>query len=272
MLLLALFVSIKIQSQNIENLVQGYWVQVDYFDHNAKYKVQYSDTVLSGGLLIDNDKINFLNGLYSSRLLYSEVNKKYDENFKAIRKSNYNNITNFFISDSLINIKDNYFNQYISIKVKFISQDSLILVNDKSNFECIYMRKTYESVTKITINSIEYYTSVCMGKCQNYRVKIDKNREFIYEGFHDVMNIGIFEGKIPIEYFKDIWHKIFLINVPMINDHYSTFITDASTVNIKINYDNNKVKEIESYAGAGPSELKWLMNSLYNFENKVKLD
>ena len=221
---------------------------------------------------IENGKVNFLNGLYSSKLVHPEVNIKNDSNFKALRKSNYNNITNYFISDSLINIQDNYFKQHVPIKIKFINQDSLILINDKSNYECVYQRKSYDSLSKITINSIEYYTSVCFGKCQNYRVKIENNKQFIYEGLNDVVNIGVFEGKIPKEYFNDIWHKIFLVNVPLIKDEYSTFITDASTVNIKINYDNNKVKEIESYAGAGPTELKWLMNCLYNFENKVKLE
>lgn len=259
-------------SQNIDALLQGYWIQVDYTDLNSRYKVRYSDTIFSGGLMVEKGKVNFLNGLFSTDLLYSDERLRKDNIFKNLGKSNYNNITNYFITDSIINVQDNYLNQYILIKIKLINKDSLIVVNNKNKLEYIYVHRYYDSLPEITINSIEYYHGVCFGNCQNYRVKIDKNRDFTYEGLNDVKYLGQFEGKIPKEYFNDIWHKINLLNIPLIKDSYSTAITDASTINIRINYNNNKIKDIESYAGAGTTELKWLMITLYNFEDKVKLD
>lgn len=84
--------------------------------------------------------------------------------------------------------------------------------------------------------------------------------------------MGFHKGAVPKLYFEDIWNKLELADIRNLSEHYRIFITDASTIELKINYDNNATKHIESYAGAGTTELKWLLNTLYNFGDKVNIE
>lgn len=175
------YYTIESSSQIDENLLSGYWVQTDYNDYNAKYKVQVGgDTVLSGGLLFENGKVNFLNGLFLSPLLFGSKDKK-DKAHLLKTRSNYNNWIYYTLQDSTLFIENKLKNTYLPIKIKRVNNDTLILFSQSTNFEETYTHKSYsDSLKTLKINSIEYFSSVCLGKCPSIKVTILDNRNFTY--------------------------------------------------------------------------------------------
>lgn len=132
----------------------------------------------------------------------------------------------------------------------------------------------------IPITKIEFSTSGCFGTCPVFQMTIDQNRKatFIAEHFNfsddDESWSENIEGKfhtvIDEKNYNMLINTLQYIDFPSLKDRYSVNWTDDQTVNLKITYADNKVKEIEDYGLIGTYGLKSVYNKLFQLRKNQK--
>lgn len=115
-----------------------------------------------------------------------------------------------------------------------------------------------ENPTKNNIEKIEFKTSVCFGSCPSFQMIINQDitAVFIAEIYNRETRkseeiIGKFKTVLKEKSYTEIIDLLNYINFPELKESYSVNWTDDQTSNLKITYDNGKVKEISDYGLIG---------------------
>lgn len=125
-----------------------------------------------------------------------------------------------------------------------------------------------------SIESIEFYTSGCMGICPVYKLIINSDRTatFLAKGlnFNKTINeiivaidndrvgdvYGSYKGKIKEVDYNKLINTLNYIDFENLQDDYGVSWTDDREGELKITYNNGKVKHIEDYGMVGTYGLK----------------
>lgn len=167
---------------------------------------------------------------------------------------------------------------YLLGKILKISKDSLVIEKiegygypfGKLNHYSFYNdTKLYNK--ELIVDTIEISSSLCFGKCPAIALKIDKNYKLEYWGGAFANKQGFFCSELP----KADFDKLQDINrVANIEEKRDTFIPlcDAPSVEMIINYNNNKKKRFWGYLMRFPGRLKQLGIHLLNLSKTIAMD
>ncbi|WP_348678528.1 DUF6438 domain-containing protein [Flavobacterium coralii] len=112
------------------------------------------------------------------------------------------------------------------------------------------------------IETLEFSTSGCFGSCPIYKLTVKKDRSatFLAEAFNfnkDMENAvygqheGYFKGIIKVKDYNKLINTLNYINFKNLKDDYSVTWTDDQTANLKITYNNGRIKYITDYGMVG---------------------
>lgn len=160
-----------------------------------------------------------------------------------------------------------YKQKLIDWKKKIYSKSKTILTFKFGNFI-----EYNENPKKNKITKIEFNTSGCFGTCPVYKLTLNrdslsifnaqyynfsKNREITYGKEEGVFTTTIY--KMEFDKLEDIINYCDFENL---NKEYSVMHTDDQTGNLKITFNNGKVKTISDYGMVGTYGLKILYEKL----------
>lgn len=261
-------------NSGFEILLKGYWAQVgskDFKDNGQKYTVTYGSERYYDGLYVENNEVEFLDGIYRSSLMYS-IELSNDEIFLERARSNIKNTVSYKLKDSSLFIKRVDENYSVMLYIKLLNKDSLILFNPNLEYSETFERKNYENIKPVKINKIEYYHGPSLWSGPEFKAEIFEDGTLVYDGIRGVEKLGKYRGKLDKVILDDLMNKLIIADIPSLKSHYSNFMTDAASSTLTVTYNETEVKSIEDYNEGGPIELLWVYSHFHNFEKKVKLD
>lgn len=232
------------------------------------------------------EKVDFDNNGYNDLLAIGDNHTCYGEgekscSFSPIVLMNYGkNKTKIF------NI-DLEWGKAIVPKVEFVNSQPFLVVY-KENYD--WMKKTYsESKTILTfkfdnfiefnkspkknkITKIEFKTSGCFGTCPVYKLTLNRDSLSIfnaqYYNFNKNREVtygkeeGVFKTSINEIEFNKLVEILNYCDFENLNKEYSVSHTDDQTGDLKITFNNGKVKTISDYGMIGTYGLKILYEKL----------
>ena len=210
---------------------------------------------------MDNDgaiELIIIQRVFSIDYLYKDPNSKKILH-KFLPKVRMNEFVIPYIKNKRV-LLDYYYLTYKSIEnqveyKKTLHKSTLILKD--SNF--IELNK---KVRSIKINEIELQTTYCYGECPVFKMTIKSNGQvLLFPKDYTPVKINS-ESKINSEKLDSIFSLISYINLPHLKERYDVGATDHPTGILKINYNNNKVKNISDYGLQGTFGLYLLFNEL----------
>ncbi|TPG39942.1 DUF6438 domain-containing protein [Flavobacterium pectinovorum] len=129
-----------------------------------------------------------------------------------------------------------------------------------------------ENPKKNKITRIEFSTSGCFGSCPVYKLTLNRNSLSVfnarYYNFNKEQEVGygkeegVFSAKINKTEFDKLEELINYCDFENLNKEYYVMHTDDQTGNLKITFNNGKVKTISDYGMIGTYGLKKLYDKL----------
>ena len=199
-------------------------------------------------------------------------------------------IMNFNNNYKIIDINKSRFYPIVP-KVEYVNnQPFLMIYNVKETFHQNKRSKT-ESKTKLTfkfgdfieynenpkkynIEKIEYSAGPCFGSCPIFKLEISKNKAAVFNAQHYNFNEdmeqysskeeGIFKATISQKEFNELIEILNYIDFSNLQKSYSVTWTDDQSSELKITYDNGKIKTIDDYGLIGTYGLKRTYEMLFN--------
>lgn len=98
-----------------------------------------------------------------------------------------------------------------------------------------------------TIQKIEYSTTGCYGTCPIFNLTIDEDRTAIFEAVRFNDKEGKFRGIIDTGNYAMLTDLLNYIDFAKLENQYAVHWTDDQGCNLKITYDDGKVKAIHDY-------------------------
>lgn len=280
-LLLLLIVSSVISCHSDENikidLTSKYWNLVvaekdsNLIDNN-NYTLYFEDNVAFfyneriANFSISNDTLIICDTSYFDKwVIDNGISSKGEVDVKFYDKIN---------GDSLYRVTY----KYLIGKILKISKDSLIIEKIEGSgypFGALkrycFFNDTALYNKELTIDTIEISTSLCFGKCPAIALKIDKEYKLEYWGGEFADKQGFFCSELPKSDFRILQD---IIRVANIEEKRDTFLPpcDAPSVEIIINYNNNKTKRFWGLLGNFPGRLKQFGLHLLNLSKTIAMD
>ncbi|MEZ0128909.1 DUF6438 domain-containing protein [Flavobacterium sp. LBUM151] len=256
-------------------------------DFNRKYDNDSVNKILANKLNIKTyyTKADFDNNGYTDLLVIGDNHTCFGEeescSFSPIVLMNYgNNKTKLYRIDL-------EWGKSIVPKVEYINSQPFLVVY-KQNLVDWKKKKYTESKTILTfkfgnfieynknpkkyiITKIEFNTSGCFGTCPVYKLTLNRdslsvfNAQF-YNFSDDINNYGkeegVFSVKISKTKFDKLGEYLNYCDFENLNKDYSVMHTDDQTGDLKITYNDGKVKTISDYGMVGTYGLKTFYDKL----------
>lgn len=233
------------------------------------------------------EKVDFDNNGYTDLLVIGDNHTCFGEggkscSFSPIVLMNYGEN-----KTKILNI-DLEWEKAIVPKVEFLNSQPFLVIYKKKLID--WQKKTYsesktiltfkfgdfieynESPKKNKITKIEFNTSGCFGTCPVYELTLNRDSLSIfnaqYYNFNKKREIaygkeeGVFYTKINDKEFNKLEEILNYINFENLNKEYYVTWTDDQSGNLKITYNNGKVKTISDYGMIGTYGLKILYEKL----------
>ena len=132
-----------------------------------------------------------------------------------------------------------------------------------------------ENPSKKNIETITFSTTGCYGSCPVYNLEIQKDRSAKFEAikFNTIDNrkmLGIYTSTIAQKDYNQIIGLLNYMDFENLEDNYSVNWTDDQTVNLKIVYNDGKIKFISDYGARGTNELVKLYHLLNGIRENQK--
>ena len=170
------------------------------------------------------------------------------------------------------------------LKFNSILHDSILVFDSFSNsFADSSSKKVYKLIhkfnsfieynpypTPISIEKIEFETTLCFGSCPKFKIEITSNREGLFHAMdhnrktrNSELIEGIFKTQIDTNSYKEIVNLIKYLNIEKLKNEYDMLVTDLPSLNLKITYDGGKEKFIYDYGIRGTLGLRKLYQLFY---------
>lgn len=108
------------------------------------------------------------------------------------------------------------------------------------------------------IDSIEFRTGVCYNNCPVFSIKIDKNRNAVYEAGMYNPKQGKFSSALEYDKSEAIFDLIKYMDVKKLNDTYSVSWPDDQTCWLTVKFSDGTIKVIRDYGLKGTFGLRML--------------
>ncbi len=129
-----------------------------------------------------------------------------------------------------------------------------------------------------SIEKIEYTTTGCYGTCPIFRLTIERNGNMIFDAkrYNTVYNVtegkkinekemkGIYKSILSESDYSKLSEIINYLDFENLDNDYAVDWTDDQSCNLKITYDNGKVKTINDYGLLGTFGLRNLYDRLFS--------
>ena len=251
--------------------------------------------------LVINDKDSKLIE-YKNQALYFKKGKAYFYNREI---GNY-----AIVEDTLIICDTSYYDKWIiddgvrsSAKVniefhKFINNDSLYRVTYtyligeilKSDNDSLIIRKIegygfpfkYERLywfyndtalfnPDMELDTIEFSSSLCYGKCPAIAIKVDKGLNYNFWGGKYAKKKGYYKGMISKTDFDQLQNMVRIANIEENKSIYGPPV-DVPLVELIIDYDQNKTKRFRGYIRDFPPRIQNIGIKMYDLYKVVPTD
>jgi hypothetical protein len=123
----------------------------------------------------------------------------------------------------------------------------------------------------ITVDTIEFSSSLCYGKCPAIAVKTDRGLNFNFWGGKYSDKQGFFKGQISQLQFNRFENLIRIANIEKNDSEYYPPI-DAPYVELLIDYNHNKTKRFWGYLWDFPPRIKNIGLEMFNLYKSLSLD
>ncbi len=125
-----------------------------------------------------------------------------------------------------------------------------------------FIELNQNEVTQYKIKSIEVKTDGCYGTCPVLELKIDNNGNAKFNGLGYTKFKGKSESEIDLQLLNELKDLISYIELKKLENKYSVNWTDDMTVNLRVEFEDGSVKEIEDYGLKGTYGLTALYSKL----------
>jgi len=168
--------------------------------------------------------------------------------------------------------------KYLIGKILKANSDSLII--DKIEgygfpFKYLDQYKFYNDTllydTNLTVDTIEFSSSLCYGSCPAIAIKIDNGLNFDFWGGKYADKKGFYKGEITKLQFDKFENLIRIANIEN-NDSEFYLPIDAPHVELIIDYNKNKTKRFCGYLGDFPARVKNVGYAMFDLYKTSSLD
>jgi hypothetical protein len=132
-------------------------------------------------------------------------------------------------------------------------------------FSCSSNRKT----TTVKNVLLSYESGSCYGRCEVFKLKINKNKTIEYEGIKNVEKIGKYWAQISVNDYNKFEKLISEVDLKIIDSVYTSNSTDLHlrVLNIHKNQQDKKILLFDNI----PLELKKIEKEVYEIVKDYKL-
>ncbi|MDE5419566.1 DUF6438 domain-containing protein [Labilibaculum sp. DW002] len=123
----------------------------------------------------------------------------------------------------------------------------------------------------LTIDTIEFSSSLCYGNCPAIAIKIDKGLNFNFWGGKYADKQGFYKGEITQLQFDKFENLIRIANIENNDSEFCPPI-DAPYVELIIDYNKNKTKRFWGYWRDFPARVKNVGSEMFNLYKTSSLD
>lgn len=114
---------------------------------------------------------------------------------------------------------------------------------------------------------MEFRTGYCYGSCPVFSIKIDKDRNAVYEAKTYNPKQGKFSASLEYDKSEAIFDLLNYLDVKKLNDTYSVSWTDDQTCWLRVKFSDGTVKEIRDYGLKGTFGLRLLYSVFLDLRN-----
>lgn len=135
----------------------------------------------------------------------------------------------------------------------------------------VFYNDSLRNDSSMTVDTIEFSSSLCYGRCPEIAIKIDRDLNFEFWGGKHADKIGYYKGKITKSQFEKFENLIRIANIEKTDSEYFLPI-DAANTELIIDYNNNKTKRFNGYLRYFPARVKSLGFEMFDLYKTSSLD
>ena len=220
---------------------------------------------------------------YNKQPLYFKEENTYNTRFQKFNAYFFDQeIARLDISGDTIFLRDTTYYQtadysfkqkvqtYLIGEIESISKDSLIIkkVAGKGrpfgyNDKFMFYNDSLDYNPQIKLNSIEYSTGSCLGKCPEMAIEIDSKGNYKFFGGEHTKQKGNFRGKVDLGYVRKIEEELRYSNVDIQPTAFAVPF-DAPMNELVIYYNDSLRKEIHGWVYNYPPRFQKVVKLMYD--------